>query len=77
MATFLKNTPEPNIIQLPVLLSNSSMNNLFEAVVETTEEAALNSLLAAKTTEGRDGNKAYQLPAERLRTLLQKHKVIE
>ncbi len=76
-ATLFKEADKQKIFDAPTLLSNSSMNNLFEAVVEATEEAALNSLLAAKTVEGRDGNIAYQLPPQRVKGLLRKHKFVE
>ena len=39
---------------------------LFEAVVEATEEAIVNALVAAETMNGRDGNTAYKLPHDRL-----------
>ncbi|MBU8832873.1 P1 family peptidase [Mycolicibacterium goodii] len=40
----------------------SIMSNLFQAVVEATEEAALNAACAATTTIGRTGNKLEKLP---------------
>lgn len=46
-------------------LTNSNLNNLFEAVVEAAEEAVLNSLVASHTMTGRDGNKVYRFPTER------------
>lgn len=46
-------------------LSNSGLNNLFEGVVEATEEAILNSLVAAKSMAGRDGNRIYSFPTDR------------
>ena len=48
------------------LLSNERITPLFDAVVEATEEAILNALLAAQTMSGRDGITAYALDAERL-----------
>ncbi len=54
----------------PVPLTRSALNPFFAAVVEATEEAVLNSLLAATTVTGRDGNTSYGLPAERVRELL-------
>ena len=38
--------------------------------MEATEEAVLNSMLAAPTVTGRDGNTSYGLPAERVAELL-------
>jgi D-aminopeptidase len=40
------------------------VNPLFEAVVEATEEAVLNSLFCAQTTVGRDNYVRYALPLE-------------
>lgn len=42
------------------------INPLFEAVVEATEEAVLNSLFRAQTMVGRDGHVRYALPLERV-----------
>ncbi len=46
------------------------LDPFFAAVVEATEEAVLNSMLAAATVTGRDGNTSYALPADRVRELL-------
>ena len=40
------------------VLPNARMTPLFEAVVDATEEAVLNALVAARTTTGRDGHVA-------------------
>ncbi len=45
---------------------NEHVNPLFDAVVEATEEAILNSLLAAETMTGKDGTTAYALDHELL-----------
>lgn len=50
-------------------LPNGAMTPLFQAVVEATEEALLNSLVAARTTVGRDGNRAEALDHDRVRSL--------
>lgn len=42
------------------------INPLFEAVVEATEEAVLNSLFRAQTVIGRDNHVRYALPLERV-----------
>jgi D-aminopeptidase len=42
------------------------ITGLFEAVVEATEEAIVNALLGATTTEGRDGIVAHALTGDRL-----------
>jgi len=43
---------------------------LFWAVIEATEEAIANALVAARTMTGRDGNTAHALPHDRLRDLV-------
>jgi D-aminopeptidase len=52
------------------MLANSGMTALFEAVVDATEEAILNALLAAETMIGRDNVTAYRLPQDRLVAVL-------
>jgi len=48
------------------VLSDLRITPLFDAVVEATEEAIVNALLAAETMVGRDGVTAYALEADRL-----------
>jgi D-aminopeptidase len=48
------------------VLPGAKMNPLFEAVVDATEEAILNALLAAETMTGRGGNTAYALEPDLL-----------
>jgi D-aminopeptidase len=48
------------------MLPNAAMNPLFYATVQATEEAILNSLLAAETMTGADGLRIPALPHERL-----------
>jgi L-aminopeptidase/D-esterase-like protein len=55
------------------LLPNERMDPLFEATVQSTEEAVLNALAAAKTMVGRDGHKVIALPHDRLREVLRKY----
>lgn len=54
-------------------LSNAHITPLFEATVECTEEAIGNALTMATTTEGRDGNKVFALPLDRLRRILHRY----
>ena len=42
------------------------IDRLFDAVIEATEEAIVNALVAATTVEGRDGITAYAIPHDRL-----------
>jgi D-aminopeptidase len=45
------------------MLSDGEITPFYAAVIDATEEAILNALLAAETMTGRDGNSAYALPA--------------
>ncbi|WP_045031040.1 DmpA family aminopeptidase [Draconibacterium sediminis] len=60
----------PYNVENPVMeiqeLHNDKMSPLFLATIEATEEAILNSLVAAKTTTGRDGHKIEALPIEKI-----------
>jgi D-aminopeptidase len=51
-------------------LAGSALDPFFAAAVEATEEAVLNSMFAAPTVTGRDGNTSYGLPVERVRELV-------
>jgi D-aminopeptidase len=51
-------------------VSGYALDGYFDAVVEATEEAVLNSLLQAQTVSGRDGHTSYGLPADELRKVL-------
>jgi D-aminopeptidase len=53
-------------------ITGAGLDPYFEAVVDATEEAALNSLLAATTVVGRDGNTSVALPFDDVRDLLTK-----
>jgi L-aminopeptidase/D-esterase-like protein len=55
------------------MLPNASMDALFEATVQATEESIINSLVAARTMTGRDGRTVLALPHPRLQELLQKY----
>lgn len=64
--------PSPLTIQV-TMLSNTFIEALFDAVVEATEEAIVNALLAAETMTGRDGVTAHRLDPERLVAVLRDH----
>jgi D-aminopeptidase len=49
------------------------IDRLFEGVIESTEEAILNALVAAPTMRGRDGITAHALPHDRLVEVLAAH----
>jgi D-aminopeptidase len=54
----------------------SPMDLLFEAVADAAEEAALNAMFTATTTDGRDGHVLHALPIERTLDLLRSWRVL-
>ena len=57
--------------------SNDLLMPIFEATVQSVEEAIINAMVAAETMEGINGNKAYALPHDLLIDVLKKYKRIE
>jgi len=55
------------------MLPNDKMSPLFLGIVQATEEAIVNALIAAETLEGINGNTVYELPHERLIQILKKY----
>lgn len=55
------------------LLQNDDVSPLFLAAIEATEEAIINSLFAAETMNGRNGNKVEALPKEKVISILKKY----
>jgi D-aminopeptidase len=57
--------------EVPVrMLSDTEITPFYTAVIEATEEAILNALLAAETMTGRNGNTVHALEPELLREVL-------
>ena len=59
----------PRVTSAPVAVTsigNDAMYDLFAAAVDATAESVYNSLTAATDTDGRDGNRSYALPLDRL-----------
>ena len=52
------------------MLPGGAITALFEGVVDATEEAIVNALVAAQTMTGRDGITAYALPHDRLESCM-------
>lgn len=52
------------------MLANGDLDPIFAAVVEATEEAILNAMVAAETMVGRDDHKSLALPHEEVRRLM-------
>jgi D-aminopeptidase len=53
--------------------STATLNPLFQAVVEATEESVLNALTKAETMTGINGNRVHALPYERLAAVMAKY----
>jgi D-aminopeptidase len=53
--------------------TGAAINELFQATVETVEEAILNALFRAETVVGRDGHVREALPLDRVAEILRRH----
>ncbi len=58
-------------------LPNDRITGLFEATTHAVEEAIINAMVAAKTMEGINGNKAYAIPHDLLIDVLKKYNRIK
>lgn len=56
------------------MLNDVHIDALFWAAIEATEEAVLNSLVAAETMTGRDGITFHALPHDRLREVMARYR---
>jgi len=68
--------PGAGLARKPVaveMLPNEQMDDLFEATAQTTEEAVVNALIAAKTMTGINGRVVEALPHDQLRAVLKKY----
>jgi D-aminopeptidase len=64
-------------VQRASVVSNDAMDPLFLATVEATEEAAVNSLLRARTVVGRDGHTRRALDLAQLLPVLRKYRALD
>lgn len=55
------------------MLPNDSLDPMFLATVQATEEAVVNAMVAAETMTGINGHTVIALPHDRVREVLQKH----
>jgi D-aminopeptidase len=55
------------------MLPNDSLDPIFLATVQATEEAVINAMIAADTMKGINGHEVIALPHDRLREVLKKH----
>ncbi|MGZ8437640.1 MAG: DmpA family aminopeptidase [Candidatus Limnocylindrales bacterium] len=66
-------TADPRFVVDVRTVNDHVINGLFDAVIESTEEAILNALVAAETMTGRDGVTAYALPHDRLLEVMERY----
>ncbi len=59
------------------ILRNEEVSPLFQAVIEATEEAILNSLFTATSMQGYGGHQVESIPIPQVKELLQKHNIIK
>ena len=59
------------------MLPNDSLNPIFLATVQATEEAVVNAMVAAETMTGINNHTVIALPHERLREVLKKHNQLQ
>ena len=55
------------------MLPNDSINPIFEATVQATEEAIVNAMVGAETMSGAHGSMVTALPHDQLRDALKKY----
>jgi L-aminopeptidase/D-esterase-like protein len=55
------------------MLPNDSINPVFEATVQATEEAIVNAMVGAETMHGAHGSVVTALPHDELQNLLKKY----
>ena len=55
------------------MLSNGRLNSLFQAVIEATEEAIVNSMTMATTTTGRNDRTMYAIPLAELQKVMKSY----
>jgi L-aminopeptidase/D-esterase-like protein len=64
---------KPGAPRQMTILPNDSLDPLFLATVQATEEAIINAMVAAKTMTGVDGHTVVALPHDQLRAVLKKY----
>jgi len=55
------------------MVVNSRLSSLFQAVIEATEEAVVNSMTMATTTTGRNGRTMHAIPLDQLQQVMQQY----
>ena len=59
------------------VVGNDGMSPLFQAVIEATEEAILNSLFRATTVTGKEKRTIEAIPLDKVREALKKYRRIK
>ena len=68
---------QPNNTHQLTMLPNDSLDPIFLATVQATEEAVINAMVAAETMKGIDDHEVIALPHDRLRDVLKKYNRLE
>ena len=68
-ANIFSSRTETGTFQIEMLI-NGRLNSLFQAVIEATEEAIVNSMTMATTTTGRSGRTMYAIPLTELQKVM-------
>ena len=68
---------QPHNVHPLTMLPNDSLDPIFLATVQATEEAVVNAMVAAETMKGIDDHEVIALPHERLREVLKKYNRLE
>jgi len=63
----------PSATRTVTMLANDSLDPVFTATVEATEEAIVNAMIAARDMTGIDGHRVIGLPHSALRAVLKKY----
>ena len=71
-ANVFSNSSETGTFQIQMLV-NRRLSSLFQAVIEATEEAIVNSMTMATTTTGRNGRTMYAIPLAALQKVMKAH----
>ena len=69
-ATGMRGDREGRVQPTEPVIAGADLGPFFEAVVDASEEAVLNSLLMAPTVTGRSGNVEHAIPADAVRRIL-------
>ena len=71
-ANIFPNSTENGTFEIQMLV-NWRLSSLFQAVIEATEEAIINSMTMATTTTGRQGRTMYAIPLAELQKVMKAH----